>query len=329
MTDTTSIREALAALLPDGNRLTGVRPLATGFSNETYRLEGLDAILRLPPSAGPVLDGHDVLDQARIYRALSEMAGAPPVPAILHIGDDAAVLGVPFFVMGLVPGEALHDLDMQPWFTDVPPKRRTEMCRDWISAFSRLATLPPLDVLGPTVSAEDYVRRWRGVAAHAEAAQLVDLYDRLLALPAPVSGPPSLVHGDPKISNLMWDEGQISAVLDWEMALNGEPLSDLGYLLFFFASPFHAATRGPALPGMLGRAGVIACWEKNSGRSAAGVEWHEIAQIGKLCTIMAKGMHMIATGASTDPKFAAFKNYFDASQVAMRAMLDAYPGDAA
>ncbi|WP_298685822.1 phosphotransferase family protein [uncultured Sphingomonas sp.] len=329
MTNTDSIRQALVTLLPGGERLTAVRTLATGFSNETYRLEGLDAILRLPPSAGAVLDGHDVLGQARIYRALGEMPGAPPVPAITHIGDDPAVLGVPFFVMGLVPGEALHDLDMQPWFTDVPPERRTEMCRDWIAAFARLATLPTLDVLGPAVSAEDYVRRWRGVAAEAEAGELVDLYDRLLALSAPVSGAPSLVHGDPKISNLMWDEGRISAMLDWEMALNSEPLSDLGYLLFFFASPFHGATRGPAQSGMLDRAGVIDCWEQTSSRSAAGVEWHEIAQIGKLCTIMAKGIHMIATGASSDPKFAAFRNYFDASQAAMRAMLDAYTGDAA
>jgi aminoglycoside phosphotransferase (APT) family kinase protein len=47
-------------------------------------------------------------------------------------------------------------------------------------------------------------------------------------------GPRTLVHGDFSLSNLLIDEqGEISAVLDWEFAKLGNPASDLGW--------FHAA----------------------------------------------------------------------------------------
>ena len=40
---------ALARFLPDGVQITGLRPLMTGYSNETYLVEGPGLILRLPP----------------------------------------------------------------------------------------------------------------------------------------------------------------------------------------------------------------------------------------------------------------------------------------
>jgi len=151
---------------------------------------------------------------------------------------------------------------------------------------------------------------------------LVGFFDRLLATPAPVSGPPAIIQGDPKLSNIMWHNQQISAVLDWEMALNGEPLSDLGYILFFFASDYHAATRAQKLSGMLSRDEVIALWESVSGRSAAGVQWHEIAQTGKLAAIIAEGVNQANTGRSSDPRLEIFKQNIGYYLGAMEAMLD-------
>ncbi len=143
---------------------------------------------------------------------------------------------------------------------------------------------------------------WQAFGKQADCPELVALFDRLIAVPAPRSGPPALVHGDTKLSNLMWQDGRISAMLDWEMALNGEPLADLGYMLYAFESAFHGATTPTRQPGMLGRGEVIALWEQVSGRSAEGVFWHEIAQIGKISAIIAEGANMFLTGRSQDPK---------------------------
>lgn len=322
MRDLVGDSERLRAVLPDGARISGIEPLTTGFSNETYRIQGLDLILRLPPSAGAMLDGHDVIAQAKIYRELGEAPGAPPVPGIVHIGEDASVLGVPFFVMECVAGESIHDTQLQEWFTGASDASRADICRQWIATFASLARMQPLAVLGPPVSPEDDARKWQRFAANAACSELVSLFDRLLERPAPRTGAPAIVHGDTKLSNLMWSDGKVSAMLDWEMALNGEPLADLGYLLYGFESDYHGPTTPMKQPGMLGRADMIALWEEHSGRSAQGVEWHEIAQIGKVNAIIAEGTAMYVSGRSQDPKLAYFQKNLDYYLGVMRAMLD-------
>lgn len=312
----------LRDLLPGGQAITGIRPLTTGFSNETYLIEGADLILRLPPSAGAMLDGHDVIAQAAIYNELGSAEGAPPVPGILLSCEDASLLGAPFFVMERVPGESIHDIDLQPWFVAGDDAFRREICRRWVSAFAGLARLAPLEVLGKVVSPEDDACMWQAFARESDSPQLVEQFDRLLALPAPRSGPPAVVHGDTKLSNLMWQQGEVSAVLDWEMALNGEPLADLGYMLYGFENAWHGPTTPQKQPGMPGRDQIIAWWEEVSGRSAEGVFWHEIAQIGKITAIIAEGTNMWVTGRSQDPKLAYFAKNLDYYLGVMRAMLD-------
>jgi aminoglycoside phosphotransferase (APT) family kinase protein len=322
MIDTDKAVTALRGMLPEGGRLTGIRPLTTGFSNDTYLLEGVDLVLRLPPAAGAMLDGHDVIAQARIYEELGKTAGAPPVPGIVLVSEDAAVLGAPFFVMERVTGDSIHDIELQPWFVEGDDALRKDVCGQWIGVFAALARLSPLDVLGEPVSPEDDARMWQRFAEQANSAELVALYDRLLAVPAPRSGPPAIVHGDTKLSNLMWQDGRISAVLDWEMALNEEPLADLGYVLYGFESAHHGPTTPQRQPGMLDREEVIALWEEVSGRSARGVFWHEVAQIAKITAIIAEGTNMWNTGRSSDPKLELFAKNLGYYLGVLGAMLD-------
>jgi aminoglycoside phosphotransferase (APT) family kinase protein len=321
MRDNEELHRTLSGLLSGETSITAVTPMMTGFSNDTYLIEGPDLILRLPPAAGAMLDGHDVVGQARIYAALGTTAGAPPVPRIVHVEESADVLGAPFFIMRRIAGESVNDIDMQPWFTEAPEAVRAQMCRDWVTAFGNLARLSPLEVLGAPVSPEDDLRMWQRFAAGAECPSLVDMIERLLKVPAPLSGSPAVIQGDSKLSNLMWDEYRITAMLDWEMSLNGDPLADLGYMLYQFDSEYHDATRAQKLSGMLKRDQVIALWEEVSGRSAKGIMWHEIAQIAKISAIIAEGTNMFNTGRSSDPKLAYFKQNLDHYLGVVAAML--------
>ncbi|MEY2927823.1 MAG: hypothetical protein RL367_2300 [Pseudomonadota bacterium] len=332
--DLAILEQALRLVFP---AMTGLLPLTTGFSNDTYLVGGCDLILRLPPAAGAMLDGHDVIGQARIYQELAGVQGAPTVPGIAMIGEDASLLGAPFYVMERVPGEAVHDIHLQSWFTGASDAVRRDICQKWVTAYAGLARLQLLQSLGQALSPDEDARRWQRFAAAANCPELVALYDRLLSAAAPVSGPPAIVHGDAKLSNLMWlgpktqvpeiqgpeiQGPEISAVLDWELALNGEPLADLGYMLFGFEGPFHKAATPARQPGMLNRDQVIALWSKVSGRSAEGLFWHEIAQIGKLSAIIAEGTNMFVTGRSTDPKLAMFQKNGAHFLGVMAAMLD-------
>lgn len=314
--------QVLAERLDTKRPVTGLSPMTTGFSNDTYLVDGPDLILRLPPAAGAMLDGHDVIAQARIYEALGALPDGPPVPRIVHLEQDSELLGAPFFVMSRVPGESVNDITMQSWFTDAPDNVRRQMCRDWVTIFARLASLRPLQVLGKAVSPEDDLRKWQRFAEKAHCSPLVDMIGQLLRTPAPISGPPAVIQGDSKLSNLMWENHQISALLDWEMSLNGDPLADLGYMLYLFESDYHGATRAPRLPGMLKRDDVIALWEQVSGRSAKGIIWHEIAQIAKITAIIAEGSNMLNTGRSSDPKLAYFKQNLEHYLGVVGAMLN-------
>ena len=187
--DIAAMLGALRGVLPGGERITTIAPLTTGFSNDTYRIEGLDLILRLPPSAGAMLDGHGVIAQARIYEALAAVPDGPPVPSIAFVCEDERPLGAPFFAMERVPGEAIHDTDLQPWFVGATDAERRDYNRQWVSAFASLARLGPLPYLGDPVTPEDDARMWQAFARAADCPELVALFDRLLATPAPRSGP--------------------------------------------------------------------------------------------------------------------------------------------
>ena len=108
-------------------------------------------------------------------------------------------------------------------------------------------------------------------------------------------------------------------------AANGSPPSPV--LPFWHRCPSSAIpsrlkTTPARQPGMLKREEVIALWSQVSGRSAEGVEWHEIAQIGKISAIIAEGTNMYVTGRSTDPKLAYFMKNREYYLGVMRAMLD-------
>jgi aminoglycoside phosphotransferase (APT) family kinase protein len=68
----------------------------------------------------------------------------------------------------------------------------------------------------------------------------------------------SIVHGDYRLDNCLMaltDPIRITAVLDWELSTLGDPLTDLGLLLFYWREPGEdeptltpAVTRNPGFP---------------------------------------------------------------------------------
>tara|TARA_R110001592_G_scaffold260403_1_gene525045 strand:+ start:168878 stop:169843 length:966 start_codon:yes stop_codon:yes gene_type:complete len=318
------LRERLATFLPNGGQIRELRPLTAGHSNETYVIDGLDLILRVA-SETHSFESHGILKQARIYDEISQLDGGPSVPRIHVIHEDSELLGAPFFVMEKIEGMALDDYTLPEWFTSLTDTERSELCRHWISAVGSIANVPAINSLGAPRSPEAEMGHWRKISADANATELVALFDRLLLTPAPRSGDISVVHGDCKITNMMFVDCRISAVLDWEFAYNGEPLSDLGYLLYFFASDFHAPTRPTRLSGMWTRDQVISTWEKASGRSAANVAWHEVAQIARLSAMIVTAANQFAAGESDDERFGLFAAKVSENIAIGNAMLDKTP----
>jgi len=276
MRDLSQLKARLCGYLPDGDRIVTVKKLTAGHCNETYLLEGLNLILRVGGEVqGFLLEAHDLLTQARIMREVHSSIEGPPIPAVVSVCDDLAVIGAPLFTMEFVDGVSFGDGRLVPWLREADDRFRDQVVREFVTNVANIHQLSPLKCLPPPVDPQDELKRWLRQAEVAEDLDLVEVFSSLGEIRPMRSGSPTLVHGDAKPGNTLWREGRLVAFLDWELAFNGEPLTDLGYVLSFFKSDMHPAFLGCDLPGMWDKQAIVACWEEETGRSATGVEWYE------------------------------------------------------
>ncbi len=300
--------QGLRRYLAGGEAIRRVVPLSTGHSNETYLLEGLDRILRMPPSEEGLLPPYDMARQHSVLSAVGAWKAWPPVPRVFELCTDSAVIGDPFFVMERLSGEAF-EYQVPDWLDAAPPEVRDRMCAQWIGAVAAVHCMPAERMPTQTMTFVDEARHWRAVAESAQAPQqLFDVLDDLIARPPPPSGPPTPVHGDPKHGNCLWNRDRLMALLDWEMAHVGEPLTDLGYLASFYAQSKGAAlaNAGFALDGWWSRARAVEEWESATGRAARELNRYEALGMCKIAAIIALGFHLFRSGRATDPRFAAW-----------------------
>jgi aminoglycoside phosphotransferase (APT) family kinase protein len=150
---------------------------------------------------------------------------------------------------------------------------------------------------------ERQVRRWAQQWERSQTAPLPEIETLATRLRAalPTSPPPTIVHGDFRLGNLALDPadpGRVIAVFDWEMATLGDPLSDLGYTLIYWADPddvIDPASIGSMspftqLPGFLRRAGLIEAYARASGRDVAAIDFYQVLALYKLA-IIAEGIY--------------------------------------
>lgn len=103
---------------------------------------------------------------------------------------------------------------------------------------------------------ERQVRRWKKQLDDSRTRQLAgaeELYGGLLAH-VPTQSPAGVVHGDYRLDNLLVDdEDRVAAVIDWEMATVGDPLTDVALLLAYERrASFDNADGGPDAAGAEG-----------------------------------------------------------------------------
>ncbi|WP_460772803.1 phosphotransferase family protein [Microbacterium sp. GXF7504] len=267
--------------------------IGDGHSNVTFLLDLGDrrVVLRRGPRPPFPPSTHDMVREARILRALGE-AGVP-VPSVLDVCEDEAVLGVPFYLMAHLDG--LVVTDAMPALLDAPTDRE----RLAYAAVDALAALHAVDVTRPAIAGigrpDGYLRRqvdrfaglWPAVSRRAIPA--VDTMAAWLADHLPDSARASVVHGDYRIGNLMYAPSapaSVLAVLDWEMATLGDPLADLGYFVATYAEPGARATPleltpVTRLPGFPTRDELVARYVERTGADVSALDWYRALALFK------------------------------------------------
>jgi aminoglycoside phosphotransferase (APT) family kinase protein len=130
----------------------------------------------------------------------------------------------------------------------------------------------------------------------------------------PESPAPTIVHGDYKLDNLMFDPSSVRAiaVLDWEMSTIGDPLADFGWMLTYWPDPTDKASGNViasmnADEGWLTRREMIDLYEQLTGRAMREFPFYQAFALFKLAIIMEGSYSRFVRGQADDPLFAAMK----------------------
>lgn len=287
------------------SHVAGLRPplrfrlIPGGMSNLTYRVEdavGAAYVLRRPPLGVALSTAHDVGREHRILAALA--ASAVPVPPVVALCADDAVTGAPFFVMRFVAGQVLDDRSGGADRIATAVRRRVGH-----ALVDVLADVHGTDVdavgLGDLGRRDGYLerqlRRWHRQYTLSTRIRvpLIDSLHAQLAEQLPPQVGATLVHGDYRLENcLVGPDGEVRAVLDWELATLGDPLADLGLFLAYWRprAELTCLPQTTNADGFTTRAEIVARYRERTGRAVSRIGYHIAFGHWKLACILA-GVH--------------------------------------
>ncbi len=292
-----------------------------GFSNETFFVSRGDEkwVMRRPP-AGPLLPtAHDVI---REYRYISALYGKARVPTPVISCEDTSVIGAPFYLMERVDGQEIRDSLPGAW-DNIPGRKK--MAEEVIDT---LVELHGVDwrAVGLTGRDSGYTKRqldrwasqWALTRPRTRDLPGLDEVTEWLQGRVPDEVPHTVVHGDYKLDNLIFSrqEPKVLAMLDWEMATIGDPLADLGWLMYYWqplpipeqyaekASQLGAVSTWEGFPGV---AEMVAMYEEKSGRSMQSFLFYHVLAAYKLIVIL-EGLYMhYIEGSASNPATKEFE----------------------
>jgi len=317
--DDDHLRSVLAPWVADrldrpGVTIAGLSRPGVGASNETViaELEQPDGrserlVFRVQPDGHQLFLRNDAILEGHVIQAVGRVSGAP-VPAVVALEPDAAVIGSPFFVMEYVDGRVVQDIPSchaAGWLLDTSPEERAAM---WDHALSAMAMVcrteaeEAFDMLwtpaAGTTSLEqliadqrrsfDWMRKDRELGVLTRAVQFLETQ-------RPTGGH-SADHacnwGDARMGNIIFrPDGTVAALLDWEMASIGPPDVDIAWWLMM--EEFYSFRLGATpLPGVPGEAAQLARWEELMGRRAEDIEYYKILAAFRFAVIICRSIDL-------------------------------------
>ena len=278
---------------------------ANGMSSETILLSarwGDDEqrlVARVAPTAAdvPVFSSYRLDHQFELMRLVGELTEVP-VPQVRWIDTTGEVLGTPFFLMDRVDGDVPPDVMPYTfggnWFADATPERQRQLQDTTIDVLAKLHAIPnaaqrfsfltEVDPPGDTPLRRHFgwLKEWYEFAVpDIGRSALVDQALQWLEehFPADVAAStPVLTWGDSRVGNVLYEDFQPVAVLDWEMATVGPRELDVSWIIFaHMVFQELAGLAGlPGLPDVLREEDVRATYERLTGAALGDLHWFYI-----------------------------------------------------
>jgi len=304
--------------VPEGELRVSQFP--SGASNLTYLLKigDWEGVLRRPP-LGPVPPkAHDMGRESGILEKLN--AVYPLAPRPYFFCEDESVIGTPFYVMERRTGVVLDD--SFPDGVESDEEMRRGISRTLVDTLVELHAVDVREAgLGDLGKPDGFLQRqtegWisRYEKAKTDEIEEVEPLTDWLARDIPESPPPTVIHNDYKLNNLVLDPEDLTnirAVLDWEMATVGDPLFDLAVSLSYWIEPDDPDELKAVMPtvtitpGFMTRQQLIDRYTEKSGRDLSEMHWYVVFGYFKLAGILQQIYARYKNGQTTDQRFATF-----------------------
>jgi aminoglycoside phosphotransferase (APT) family kinase protein len=275
----------VAAMLPGRAGIHGFQPLTGGASKQHFLFDleergGARRPLVLRTALGECLGTPpNFRRESEIQRAL---CGVVPVPEVVCVDADGEHFRAPAIVLERVSGvTAPPEAAGRPSGLGLlfPPARRARLGPAFVENLARIHrfaddprawSFASFERPKPKTreAAQGVIAWWRRVWSDdaLEDHPMVQVAFDWLVENAPVTETVSLVHGDYRSGNFLFDPqtNAVTAILDWELARFGDRHEDLGWTL----SSINAATDengGSFVCGLEPRASFLARYEELSG----------------------------------------------------------------
>ena len=273
-----------------GEHVPAARPplrfslIEAGHSNMTFVVSDTRHrrwVLRRPPLHTVLATAHDMGREHRAIAALHPEGF--PVPRPLGLCTDPSVNGAPFYVMEHVDGSVIRDAGEA---ADLPHDTRRALSRSLVEVLARLHSFDPDAVgLADHGRREGYVarqlHRWLRQVTDTDTVERPEIraVHDYLAARIPEQSTTGIVHGDYRLDNcIVGDDGQVRAVLDWELCTLGDVLADVAMLLTYWSEPgedTQALDNAPtAVEGFYSRAELLEAYAECSGRSLDQIDFY-------------------------------------------------------
>jgi aminoglycoside phosphotransferase (APT) family kinase protein len=261
-----------------GATVAGVNRMGGGASKEqfVFTLDGEKYVLRMDP-----LEAITETDRKREFEIMDAVQGLIPAPKPLWMDEDGSIFGRPAAIMSFVGGVTKPSdagLKVSGLGTSLGPRLREKLRGPFMDYLVKLHGLDWRKTNLPSFAAPEadskQAARWSlnywkqlwnldGI----EHIPIMSYATQWLTDNMPDCSELVMTHCDFRTGNYLFDEasGEMTAVLDWEMARIGDYHEDLGWVLMqIFGSYEDGEFRASDL---YGREEFITAYEAASGRS--------------------------------------------------------------
>jgi aminoglycoside phosphotransferase (APT) family kinase protein len=159
---------------------------------------------------------HIAADEFKLLRIVQ--AAGIAVPTAYYLDESGSIFPTPYLVVEYIEGK-----------TEFAPANLEDFMRQFTAELAKIHRINSADLSFLPKQAERYAKQLaERPAALDHTLQEGRIRDTLEAVwPLPQRNLSALLHGDYWPGNLLWKDGQLVAVIDWEDAALGDPLADV------------------------------------------------------------------------------------------------------